>query len=252
MSQNTCALSPLSAHYTTEHALRDAASVVFSLTGYTVTAATDLPLGGRRVVVTAVDQQSACPSCGVLSTRVHQRIRQRVKDIPPGGARVEVVVIKPRYLCTETACPRQTFTQVTEQLPARARCTTRLKNTVVAAVLDSGRATAEVAAAHGIAWGTVNTAILTQTTVLPDVDQVPVRALGIDEHRFATAKWFKHPDIALWCRVEPWMSTFVDADTGHVLGVVDGRSSKNVPSWLIVRDCADRGGWCVTRARVCR
>lgn len=242
MSQNTCAPSPLCAHHTTEqareHRGRDAASVVFNLTGYTVTEAADLPLGGRRVVVTAKDHEGACPGCGVFSSRVHQRVRQRVKDIPTGGTRVEVVVVKPRYLCAEPACPRQTFTQTTEQLPARARCTTRLKDTVVAAVLDSGRATGEVAAVHGIAWGTVNTAILTQTTVLPEVDQVPVVALGIDEHRFATAKWFKHPDTAVWCRVEPWMSTFVDAHTGHVLGVVDGRSSKNVTAWLGARSQA--------------
>ena len=238
MLQNTYAPSPLSAHHTTEHRVRDAASVVFNLTGYTVTEAVDLPLGGRRVVVTTHDQEGACPECGVLSTRVHQRVRHRVKDIITGGARAELVVIKPRFVCAETACPRQTFTQVTEQLPARARCTTRLRESVVAAVLDSGRATAEVADAHGVARGTVNTAILTPTMVLPQVDQVPVRALGIDEHRFATAKWFKRPDTAVWCRVEPWMSTFVDADTGHVLGIVDGRSSRNVTAWLQARSQA--------------
>ena len=55
MPQNTCAPSPLSAHHTTEHRVRDAASVVFNLTGYTVTEAVDLPLGGRRVVVTTHD-----------------------------------------------------------------------------------------------------------------------------------------------------------------------------------------------------
>ncbi|MBD4396517.1 ISL3 family transposase, partial [Xanthomonas citri pv. citri] len=93
----------------------------------------------------------------------------------------------------------------------------------------------EAANAHGLAWGTVNAAILGHTMVLPEVDKVPVRALGIDEHRFATAKWFKHPDTAVWCRVEPWMSTFVVADTGHVLGVVDGRSSRNVTAWLAER-----------------
>lgn len=68
--------------------------------------------------------------------------------------------------------------------------------------------------------------------VLPKVDQVPVIALGIDKHRFATAKWFKHPDTMVWCRVEPWMNIFVDAATGHVLGVVDRRSSPNVATWL--------------------
>lgn len=61
MLQNTCAPSPLSAHHTTEHRVRDAASVVFNLTGYTVTEAVDLPLGGRRVVVTTHDQEGACP-----------------------------------------------------------------------------------------------------------------------------------------------------------------------------------------------
>lgn len=235
MSQRTRAALPLPAHAAAEHHVRAAASVVFNLEGYTVLQALDRPLGGRRVVVAADAAEGACPGCGVFSGRVHQRVRQSVKDIPVGGDLLELVVVKPRFLCAEGACPRRTFTQTTDQLPARARCTTRLREAVVAAVLDSGRATAEAANAHGLAWGTVNAAILGHTMVLPEVDKVPVRALGIDEHRFATAKWFKHPDTAVWCRVEPWMSTFVVADTGHVLGVVDGRSSRNVTAWLAGR-----------------
>lgn len=86
-----------------EDPARDAASVVFNLAGYTVLEAVDLPLGGRRVVVTAQDQHDACPDCGVLATRVHQRIRQRVKDVPIGGARGQVIVVKPRLICAETA-----------------------------------------------------------------------------------------------------------------------------------------------------
>lgn len=235
MSQRTRDRVTLPAHHAAEPQHRGAASVVFNLAGYTVFQAVDLPLGGRRIIVGADATEGACPSCGVLSWRVHQRVRQSVKDIPAGGSLVEVVVVKPRFVCAETACERRTFTQSTEQLPARARCTTRLKEAVVEAVLDSGRATAEVAAAHGLAWGTVNTAVVHAALVLPAVDRVPVRALGIDEHRFATAKWFKNPDTAVWCRVEPWMSTFVDANTGHVLGVVDGRSSRNVTAWLRAR-----------------
>lgn len=235
MSQRTRDRFTLPAHHAAEPQHRGAASVVFNLAGYTVFQAVDLPLGGRRIIVGADAREGACPSCGVLSSRVHQRVRQSVKDIPAGGSLVEVVVVKPRFVCAETACERRTFTQSTEQLPARARCTTRLKEAVVAAVLDSGRATAEVAAAHGLARGTVNTAVVHAALVLPAVDRVPVRALGIDEHRFATAKWFKNPETAVWCRVEPWMSTFVDAHTGHVLGVVDGRSSRNVTAWLRAR-----------------
>lgn len=47
-----------------EEPARHAASVVFNLSGYTVIVAVDLPLGGRRVVVTAQDQEGTRPSCG--------------------------------------------------------------------------------------------------------------------------------------------------------------------------------------------
>jgi hypothetical protein len=51
-----------------------------------------------------------------------------VRDIPAGGDTVEVVVRKRLMVCAEPACGRQTFTQATEQLPARARCLTRLRS----------------------------------------------------------------------------------------------------------------------------
>lgn len=64
-------------------------------------------------MVTAQDQHDAFPDCGALATRVHQRIRQRVKDIPIGAERAEVIVVEPRWICGETACRRRTFTLVT-------------------------------------------------------------------------------------------------------------------------------------------
>ena len=103
---------------------REAASVIFNLPGYRVVDAVDLPLGGRRVMVQPVDLADGCPSCGVISVRVHAWIVQRVRDIPHAG-QLEVVVRKPRLVCSEPTCPRGTFTPPTEQLPVRARCTTR-------------------------------------------------------------------------------------------------------------------------------
>ena len=47
---------------------RDAASLIFNLPGYDVIDAVDLPCGGRRVVVQALDQDEGCPDCGVVST----------------------------------------------------------------------------------------------------------------------------------------------------------------------------------------
>ena len=152
---------------------RDAASLIFNLPGYDVIGAVDLPLGGRRrMVVQSHDDEGFCPSCGVASSRVHAWTRQLVKDIDAGAAPVEVVIRKPRWVCAERACSNRTFTQVTEQLPARARCVTRLRDALLDAVLNAGRAVDEIAAAHGVAWWTVQAVINAATLTLPCVDDI--------------------------------------------------------------------------------
>lgn len=218
---------------------RDAASVIFNLPGYRVVDAVDLPLGGRRVRVQPVDLADGCPSCGVISARVHAWIVQRVRDIPYAG-QLEVMVRKPRLVCAEPECPRGTFTPATEQLPVRARCTTRLRTALLSAVIDSGRAVAEVAAGHGVAWWTVQSTVNAAAVLLPNVDELHVRRLGIDEHRYRRVRWFRDPDGGRWRRVEPWMTSIVNADCGQVLGIVDGRDSAAVRGWLSERSPAWR------------
>lgn len=169
----------------------------------------------------------------MVSARVHAWVLQRVRDIPHAG-RVQVVVRKPRLKCAEPACPRRTFTPVSEQLPARARCTTRLRTAVLEAVIDSGRAVAEVAADFGVAWWTVQATVNAAAVLLPDVDELHVRRLGIDEHRYRRVRWYRD-EAGGWRRVEPWMSTIVNADSGQVLGIVDGRNSAAVGGWLNAR-----------------
>ena len=121
----------------------------------------------------------------------------------------------------------------------RARCTTRLRTAVLAAVIDSGRAVAEVAADYGVAWWTVQATVNAAAVLLPDVDELHVRRLGIDEHRYRRVRWFRD-EHGGWRRVEPWMSTIVNADTGQVLGIVDGRDSAAVGGWLAARSQAWR------------
>ena len=186
-----------------------------------------------------VDLADGCPSCGVISARVHAWIVQRVRDIPHAG-QLEVVVRKPRLVCAESACPRGTFTPATEQLPVRASCTTRLRTALLSAVIDSGRAVAEVAAGHGVAWWTVQSTVNAAAVLLPNVDELHVRRLGIDEHRYRRVRWFRDADGGGWRRVEPWMSTIVNADCGQVLGIVDGRDSAAVGGWLAARSPAWR------------
>jgi hypothetical protein len=61
----------------------------------------------------------------------------------------------------------------------------------------------------------------------------------VDEHRFARARFFRD-DTGGWQRVEPWMSTFVNTDTGQVLGIVDGPQQHRHPGLLDARTPAWR------------
>jgi len=91
-----------------------------------------------------------CPACGVISTRVHARRRQRVADIPAAGA-VEVIWRK---------------RQSTIEVPPRARPTARLRGALVGAVVASGRAASEVARARGVSWRMVQAALSAAMLVL--------------------------------------------------------------------------------------
>ncbi len=218
---------------------RDAASVIFNLPDYHVIDAIDLPLGGRRVIVRADTVGEGCPDCGVVSERVHAWCRQRVKDVPHAG-RVELVVVKPRLVCAERACPRRTFTPTTPELPLRARCTTRLRRALLESVIDQGQPVEQVAKTHGVAWWTTQHTVNAAVELLPEVDDLQVKHLGIDEHRYRRVRWFRDPDHGGWRRVEPWMTTLVNTASGQVLGVVDGRNSAAVEGWLNARSQAWR------------
>jgi transposase len=82
----------------------------------------------------------------------------------------------------------------------------RLREHLADAVLNSGRAVEDVAASDGVAWWTVQDAVDAAVVELPDVDTLRVRHLGMAEHRFARARFFRD-DTGGWQRVEPWMST---------------------------------------------
>src|SRR5690606_40008150 len=77
--------------------------------------------------------------------------------------------------------------------------------------------------------------------LLPEVDQLLVRRLGIDEHRYRSVRWFR-TKAGGWRRFEPWMTTLVDLTTGQVLGIVDGRDSAAVGQWLAARSQQWRDG----------
>ncbi|KRE71192.1 ISL3 family transposase [Arthrobacter sp. Soil762] len=212
----------------------DAATSIFNLPDYHVISASVLADGRRRVIV-ETDQPPGCPTCGVVASRRKERRLQRIRDIPVAGA-VEVLWSKYRWYCEERACARLSFFESTTQVPRRARSTGRLRDHVVDAVIRSGRAVSETAAAFGVSWWMVRAALNEACLLtLPDVDELSPRMLGIDEHRFRSVRFFRDLGSSSWIRHEPWMTTIVDLDTGRVLGVVDGRDHRGVGDWLFAR-----------------
>ena len=81
-------------------AARSAASVLFNLPEYDVIEVARDEAGGRRVVISTPVREAACPGCGVLTARVHQRTTQRVRDVGFDGL-IEVVWLKKRWRCVE-------------------------------------------------------------------------------------------------------------------------------------------------------
>src|SRR3954471_20252424 len=45
-----------------------------------------------RVLIETIEREGACPSCGVLSSRVKDRPLVRLRDLPASGQRVAAVV----------------------------------------------------------------------------------------------------------------------------------------------------------------
>lgn len=166
----------------------DAASILLNLTDYRVITVTQKS-AGRQVLVEPIATEAACPSCGVLTTRIQTRPMHRVKDLPAGGDDLQVLVRKRRMACHEPACVRRSFVQTTEQLPFRARITTRLSQRLVDAMSSELRAVSRVAATHGVSWPTVMARLNTVGELVGDVDRMFIRRLGIDEHRFRKVRY---------------------------------------------------------------
>ena len=95
--------------------------MLFALPGFRVLNVTLDPAGGRVVLVESSASEGGCPSCGVMSSRIKDRPTCRLKDLPHGSVPLHLWVCKRRFVCTEQLCSRRSFTEVSDQIPARSR-----------------------------------------------------------------------------------------------------------------------------------
>src|SRR5471032_1628175 len=220
----------------------DRTTLLFAPPGFRVLNVSLEPDGGRLVLVETVATEGGCPSCGVMSSRIKDRPVCRLKDLPHGSLALHLWVCKRRFVCTEKRCARRSFTEVTDQIPARSRLTKRLRKRVSTAVTTTNRAMSEVAGEYGVAWWTVHR-ILVATAVKALGQAAPTTMIGIDETRARSVRWFRQESG--WARSDPWMTSIVDLDPTHpegIIGLAPGRSGACVEACLALQTKEFRDG----------
>ena len=167
------------------------ATLLLSLDGLAVTVVEPSAAGTLLVeVATADETAAACPTCGVISTRVKEYVCTRPRDLPQGRTRMELVWRKRRWYCREPSCGRKSFTESTPAVPAGARITTRLREHAGDLVVDGLCATVAAAGRMtGVSWPTAMDAVRAAAERVLDEAPDPVEVLGVDEVRRGRPRW---------------------------------------------------------------
>lgn len=196
----------------------------------------ELDADGMRVVhvITADERARRCPSCGLASTSLKERVLTGPRDLPFGGDGIRLVWHKSRWRCGSLDCPKRTFTETVPSVPAGARLTTRLRQAAGTAVATAKRVVSEVAASVGLSWPVVHAAFTARAAAVLPAEPAPVEVLGIDETRRGRPKYQVNPLTGKSEEtVGRWHTGFVDVTgTQGLLGQVEGRAATDAVAWL--------------------
>jgi transposase len=191
----------------------------------------DDPVPGQLIVV--VEPRERRPACGRCQSPAWIKDRRAVDlvDLPAFDQTVTLRVIRTRWRCPTQRCGAGSWTVAHPELaPPGHRLTTRAGRWACEQVGRYARSVAEVAAALGCDWHTVNDAVVAYGEALLDADEDrigTVRALSVDETLF----WREGP----W-RKQRWSTQLVDARHGQLLDIVEGRDAAAPAAWLAARD----------------
>jgi len=195
---------------------------------------------GRRVVHCSTDPQLAgwCPECGEQSRSPKAWVTTCPRDVRLGEDRPILLWRKRKWRCQVDGCERKVFTEcLPEQIPARARITTRARRLAAEAIGDHTRPVSGVAAEFGMDWRVAHDAFVAHAAqVLPE-QPPPVTVLGVDETRRGKAHYETDPTTGAKTWVDRFDTGLVDlSGNGGLFAQVNGRTSKVLIEWLQAQD----------------
>lgn len=174
----------------------------------------------NQVSVTAHAKASTaiCPTCGVVSHRIHSYYWRKGKDLPMSGQLTELRIEARRFRCTNQTCAKRTFVQRFDFLPFKAQRTARF-TTILQAIAFSlgGEAGHRLAAQLQMPTSAASLLRLIRNWSPP---QPPMpRIVGID-------------DWALRKRVS-YGTIVVDLETHKPIELLKDRTAVTVKDWLL-------------------
>jgi transposase len=210
-----------------------AATAMLGLDGFVLLAVSRQDGELEQAVETAVSEEF-CRGCGVQA-RLHDRRPTYVRDLPSAGRSVTLVWVKRVWRCVELRCPVVTWSEKSPAIRPRASLTERARVEVCRRVGQDGHSVAQVAAAFGVAWGTVMAAVVEYGTPMVDnpARMQGVEALGVDETAFLAANGRHHTQ---------YVTGMVDVTAARLLDVVPGRSGAVLSQWIAAQPAPWRQG----------
>jgi transposase len=204
--------------------------VPLGLPGFQILQQTLTPEGGLEVTIISSTDRAACPRCGRLSPKQHDRRLRRKRDVPLAGRKVSLLLVKRRFWCLPC---RRAFTEADTICGWRRRTTERLRQTI--GMQACSRPIAHVAAELNVGPRLVQNCLervaegrlSKQGRTLETQTSLPTpRFLGIDD--FARRKGKRYATI------------LCDLEARCVLDVVVGRTQAEVCPLLERLDEPDR------------
>lgn len=190
---------------------------------------------GKMIVAThAASRAGQCPTCGVISHRVHSHYRRKISDLPAHGRAVIVEVTVRRFRCAGSACPRRIFAERLAHEAAQpfARRTVRLDRIVhYCGIALGGRPAARLA--RRLMLPVSRDTLLRTVRRQARPYEAPLRVVGIDD-------W-------AWKRGLRYGTLICDLERRCVVDLLPDRDAGTVAAWLTARPgisiiTRDRGG----------